>query len=233
MIPRSYRDRVRVNQALRRFAIAGALLVLVGVGTAGVVRWRVSQNLALLARLQQDAGSALSVGIRIDALRVRKTALERDASALAALRAGGMVARISDALQQSLSADVWLTTLHYARAEQLAAAANNAPLTTGQFQQGPAGAAPQATPETWQVLHRLEVSGASARYPALTDFLRTLAGRPGVREVRLVESSAAGDAAGADVEKVSAPTTGDISFSISAALDTPAAAPSALPGAPQ
>lgn len=218
MIPRSYRDRVRVQGALRIFAIAATVVVLAGVGTAGVVRWRVNQNLALLARLQQDAGSALSVGIRIDALRVRKTALEREASALAALRAGGAVAHIGDALQQSLSADVWLTTLHYARAEQLVPPINNAPLSVGQFQQGPGGAAPQGAADTWQVLHRFELSGASARYPALTDFLRTLASRPGLRDVRLVDSGAAEASAGQGADAAEAPSTGDISFGISAAL---------------
>lgn len=214
MIPQSYRDGVRVRRAVARFALAAGALMVLGGATAGLLRWRVQHNLATLARLQQDAGSAQSVAIRVGALRARKASLEQSASALAALRANGSAGAVDALLQHALTPDVWVTRVSFARAEQLVTAPAGQALASGQYQQTSASNAP----EVWQVRHRLELAGAALRYPALTGFLHGVSTRPGLNEVRLVDSGSTDN------------NSADVTFEISAELVPVPAAPARSPG---
>ena len=187
MIPRSYREALRVDRTVRRFGAALAALVLLGGAAAGLMRWRVAHTEPLLAQMRSAASQATGDAALLAVLQARHASLEQSVAALEALRAAGTVGRLAGALDTALRADMWLTGLHYVRSEQLIPAVAGQPAQPGDLLLQPAAAA--GAPETWRVTRRLDLSGAAFSYPALTEFLRAFSTQPGVAEVRLVDSS--------------------------------------------
>ncbi|MES2759986.1 MAG: hypothetical protein V4693_21650 [Pseudomonadota bacterium] len=186
MIPRSYRDAQRVRRALRRFAIALALLVAASALAAGAMRWRVAKTEPRLAQLRAAAAQAGGDAARLAQLQTRHAALEQNVAALEALRAGGTVGRLAGALEGALGADMWITGIRYARSEQLI------PPAAGVAAPGDLQLLRAGVQESWRVTRRLDLAGAALSYPALTQFLRAFAARPGLTDVQLVDSVAPG-----------------------------------------
>jgi hypothetical protein len=200
MIPRSYREALRVKLALRRCGGALCALLLVGLGAGTALRWRVAHTETALVRLRAASAQSLVDAARMAQLQSRQAGLQQAVTALAALRAGGAVGQLTAALDGALGGELWFTALRYARSEQVIPAS--------------AGLAPQAgdlvlqaisapgTPETWRITRRLDVSGAAYSYPALGEFLRQVSSQPGVAQVRLIDSSAAEGSTAADIQAI-------------------------------
>lgn len=191
MIPRSYREAQRVARTMRRFGAALAALLLVGGAAAGLLRWRVAHTEPQLAQRRSAATQATSDAARLALLQARQASLTQSVAALEALRATGTVGRLAGALDTALRADMWLTSLRYARSEQLIPATAGLAAQPGDLvlQPAPVAGAAAGAPETWRVTRRVDLSGAAFSYPALTEFLRAFSTQPGVAEVRLVDSS--------------------------------------------
>ena len=204
MIPRSYREALRVRRLFRRSGAALCALLLVGLGAGAALRWQVVHTETALVRLRAANAQSLGDAARLAQLQSRQAGLQQAVTALAAMRAAGAVGQVSAALDAALGGELWFTALHYARSEQvIPAGAAVAPQAGDLVLQAapPAGAAP-ATPETWRITRRLDVSGAAFSYPALTEFLRQLSSRPGVAQVRLIDSSAPEGGTAADTAAI-------------------------------
>ena len=204
MIPRRYREALRVTRLVRRCGgVLGALLVA-GLGAGAALRWQVAQAETALVRLRAASAQSPVDAALLAQLQARQASLQQAATALAALRADGAVSKISASLDASLGGDLWFTALHYARSEQAIPAGAAVTPQAGDLVLPAvlaAGAAP-GPPETWRFTRRIDVSGAAFSYAALGEFLRHLSSQPGVAQVRLVDSSTPAGNAAADTAAV-------------------------------
>lgn len=198
MIPRSYREQLRVEGAVRRYGIALAALLLLAFLASLLLRWQVARTEPLLAIQRTELARAGGDSGKLAALQARHAALEQSVAALDALRAAGTVGRLTEALDRSLGADLWLTSIRYARNEQLlpaAAAAAAGPATPAAGDANSFSVQAAGVSERWRVTRRIDLGGAASTYPALTEFMRGFAGQGGVADVHLVDSASAADAA--------------------------------------
>jgi hypothetical protein len=213
MIPRSYREARRVRRLLGRYGVALGALLVVGAGAAGLLRWQVAHTEPQLTRLRADGASAGGDSARLAAILARQAALEQGVAALSGLRGAGSAGRLSEAIEQSLRADLWLVGIHYVRSEQrLPEPATDAGRPGDLSVRSAAGAQ-----ERWRVTRRVNFTGAAFSYPALTEFMRSFAGRDGVVEVRLVDSRAPDDAGAGAVAGAAAGAA--VGFEMTALVD--------------
>lgn len=211
MIPRSYRDGLRVQRALRGYGFGLAALVLAGGLGAAVLHWRLSVETPRLDQLRTRTAQAETLRARLAATITRKSALDQDAQALAALRGNGGVNALAQALDVALNDKVWFDNLHYARTEELLHAPLPSPLPSGTLETR-ASTRPNAAPgpQTWRLARQVDIEGQALDHAALSGFLASLSANPVLTDVRFLKSGAA---------------TGEgnhhVAFSVSAALAPP------------
>jgi Tfp pilus assembly protein PilN len=208
MIPRSYRDGVRVQRLLRGYGLALAGVLLAGALAAGVLQWRLAVESPRLAALRDRTAQAEALRARLAAAATRHSALEQDAQALAALRGTGTVERLAQALDASLNDKVWFDTLRFERTEELLRAPLPSPLPAGTLVTR-GSTAPNAAPgpQTWRLARHVAIEGEAQDHAALAAFLTSLSASPALNDVRFLKSGAA---AGEGPERVA--------FSVSGAL---------------
>ena len=211
MIPRSYREGLRVQRALRGYGIGLAALVLAGSLGAAVLHWRLSVETPRLDQLRTRTAQAESLRSRLAAAISRKSALDQDAQALAALRGSGGVAALAQALDVALNDKVWFDSLRYTRTEELLHAPLPSPLPSGTLETR-ASTRPNAAPgpQTWRLARQVAIEGQALDHAALAGFLASLSANPVLTDVRFLKSGAA---TGEGIEHVA--------FSVSAALAPP------------
>ncbi|WP_036168262.1 PilN domain-containing protein [Massilia sp. 9096] len=190
MIPRSYREAVRVRRTVRRAGAALACVAVLGIGAVGGVRWRGAALERQAAALEAAASRAQADRTRDATLQAAGMRLQRGVTALHALRREGELEAFSRALDAALTDQVWLTNLTLQRDAQ-GTPAKDAPADPAVEQVAPADAADGAP--TWRLASTIEISGEATDYGAVTAFLATLARQNGVSGLRLVGSSAGAD----------------------------------------
>lgn len=191
MIPRSYRDGLRAQRALRSYSLALAALLVGGAAAAGLLHWRLAVDTPRLEQLRTRTAEAEALRARLNATIVRKNALDQDAKALSALRGTGSIARLALALDGALNDRVWFDTLHYSRTEELLKAPLPSPLPSGTLETR-ASLQPNAVPgpQTWLLSRHVEIGGQAMDHAALSAFLAALSTNPVLADVRFLKSSA-------------------------------------------
>lgn len=214
MIPRSYRDGLRVQRALHGYGLALGGVLLAGVIGVGLLHWRLAVETPQLEQLRARTAQAETLRTRLAATTLRHDALEQDAQALTALRGAGGVARLAQALETALNDKVWFDSLRYARSEELLHAPLPSPLPAGTLVTR-ASTQPAAVPgpQTWRLARHVDVDGQALDQAALSAFLAALSGSADLADVRFLKSTAA---PGAGVAPVA--------FSVSASLNLTARA---------
>ena len=189
MIPRSYREARRARRMLARYGAALVGIVLVGAGTSGVLHWRLSAELPKLDQLRDSTARVEAARTKLVSAQARKTVLEDDAAAMAALRGVGTIAAMADALDASLNAKVWLDKLVFSRTQEKLAEPVPAPLpgTVVRARTAPDTAESQA----WRLVDHVEMRGNALDHAALTAFLTQASLQPAMNKVRFLESSVA------------------------------------------
>lgn len=215
MIPRSYRDSVRVQQALRGYGLALGILLLAGVAGTALLHWRLAVATPQLEQLRVRTADAEALRARLAAAAARQGALEQDVQALAALRGTGSIAGLAGALDGALNDKVWFDTLRFARTEELLRAPLPSPLPAGALTTRAAtGPGAPAGPQTWRVARHVEIAGQALDHAAVTTFLGALSTSPVLADVRFVKSTAA---PGEGVELVAFSVTGNVNARAKAA----------------
>jgi Tfp pilus assembly protein PilN len=187
MIPRSYRDGVRVRRTLRRAGLALGVIVLVAAAGSAALRWNSAAIERKTAALQQAATAAqASMALAATQHEAAERLLQQQ-GLLRALRRQGELTAFADAIDSALPANTWLTAINLRRELQLAVA--NAPLPP------PGGLATTiatggADGGTLIMVSGVELAGQATSYEGITGFLSNLGRMPGLRGVQLVSSSA-------------------------------------------
>jgi len=199
MIPRSYRDALRVRRALAAYGVALAALVLAGAGASALLRWRVAVETPRLTQLRADAVQAGAIRTQLAGVQRRKDALVGDVDALAALRGAGEAAQLAQVFDVTLDDKVWIERLRFSRTRERLRDPLPSPLPAGAVMLSGAaiGAAPgaAAVPQAWQLASHVEIAGQALDPAAMTRFLSALAAQPALARVRLLNSGAAPAAA--------------------------------------
>jgi hypothetical protein len=193
MIPRSYREAVRVRRTVRQAGLALACVTVLGVATVGGLRWRGAALASQAAALESTASQAQAERTRDAALQAASMRLLRADATLHALRREGELDALTRALDVALTDQVWLTGLSLQRNAQGAGAGAGA---------GAKDAAPDPAVEqvaaldaadgspNWRLASTIQITGEAADYGAVTTFLAALGRQPGVEGLRLVGSNA-------------------------------------------
>jgi Tfp pilus assembly protein PilN len=192
MIPRSYRDALRVRRLLHGYGLALAALLLAALLAAGLLHWRLALATPRLEQLRTRTAQGEALRARVAGALARNSDLAQDAQALAALRGSGAIASLAGALDAALNDKVWFDTLHFARTEELLHAPLPSPLPAGTLETRAANKAGSAPgPQTWRLARRVEIRGQALNHAALAAFLTTLSASPTLADVRFLKSSAA------------------------------------------
>jgi Tfp pilus assembly protein PilN len=209
MIPRSYREALRVRRTLAAYGGALALLLAAGAAGAVLLRWRLAVETPRLALLRADAGQADAMRTLLAKAQEHKDALAQDAGALAALRGAGEVAALAKTLDGAINDKVWFDQLRFSRSQELLREAPPSPLPPGTVQArtlpGTAGAA--GAVQAWRLASHLEIAGQASDNPAMSSFLAALSADAGLSNVRFLNSSA-----------IPAEDGGGVGFGIAASL---------------
>jgi Tfp pilus assembly protein PilN len=193
MIPRSYREALRVRRTLTAYGAALCLLLAVGAFASVLLRWRVAVETPRLERMRTDSALAATLRTQLGGAQQRKDALTADVDALALLRGAGETAALAKMLDATLNDRVWIEQLRFSRSEQALRDPLPSPLPPGAVRAiQPPGAVPvQGAAQAWQLGSHIELSGQALDHRAMTDFLGALAGHPLLDGVRFLNSSEA------------------------------------------
>jgi len=191
MIPRSYRDAVRLRRTLRRTGAAVAIIVLAAAGASATLRWRLATIAHKTEALQHAANTAQSDMARLAAEHAERARSLQQAGLLRALRREGELAALAAAIDSALPATVWLTALNLRR--DLQAAPAGAPAAGTPPAPGAATntiATGAADGSALAMTSSVELSGQALNYEGVTSFLSSLGRVPGMRGVQLLASGA-------------------------------------------
>jgi Tfp pilus assembly protein PilN len=203
MIPREYRDGVRVRRTLRLAGIALAAVVAVGALGGIGLRWRTAALERAVGALQASAAQAQTDSARGAQQQAEQARREQDHAVLRTLRRQGELAALARGLDASLSDAVWLTELRIERDVQAVSPAGGAAASAPAADEGieefsASAAAGAAALQTWRMRSSVEIGGQAANYGAVTAFLSALGRQPGIAGLHLVSSSAAQDGGAID-----------------------------------
>ena len=123
MIPRSYRDGVRMRRTLRRAGMALTAIVLAAAAGSGALRWQSAALERRTATLQQAASAAQTSQAQAATAYAARERLVQQQGLLRALRREGELAALAAAIDSALPANAWLTAINLQRDLQLATAA--------------------------------------------------------------------------------------------------------------
>ncbi|MGZ5202710.1 MAG: PilN domain-containing protein [Telluria sp.] len=189
MIPRSYRDALRVRRAATAYGIALGLLLLAGASAGALLRWRVAVESPRLEQLRAGSVQADAMRAQLELARQRRDAYAQDVAALAAVRGAGEVTSLANILDASLNDQVWIEQLRFSRTEEQLPPTTQMPLPAGTVQvratQTP------GTVQIWRLGSRIEIAGQARDHAAMTAFLTALASNPALSDVRFMNSAAA------------------------------------------
>jgi len=188
MIPRRYRDGVRLRRTLRRTGAALAVIVLVAAGASGALRWQGAVMERKTMALQLVASTA-----RADLARQASEHAERErqlqqAGLLQALRREGELAAFAAAIDSALPATAWLTAVTLRRDLQLSPAGTALPPPGSPASTIATGAADGGT---LVMVSSVELAGQALNYDGITGFLSNLGRVPGMQGVQLLSSGTA------------------------------------------
>jgi len=204
MIPRSYREGLRVRRTLTIYGAALALVLVAGAGASAFLRWRLGVETPRLESGRSASNQAGAMRIQLTAALARKELLAENVAVLATLRGAGEVAALASVLDGALNEQVWFGELGFARTREMLQAAPPAPLPAGVVQ---ARAAQSGAAQAWRLGSQIRIAGQARDNAAMTAFLAKLAADPGVTNVRFLNSSTA-----------AADDGGAVNFSVAAAL---------------
>ena len=188
MIPRSYREGLRVRRTLTVYGTALALLLVAGGGTSAVLRWCLALETPLLDQKRATSTQASAMRNQLIGAQARKDALAENVTALGALRGAGEVTALASVLDGALNDKVWFEQLRFSRTQELLQAAPPSPLPAGTVQ---ARAAQTGAVQAWRLGSHIEIAGAALDNSAMTLFLSALAADPAFTDVRFLNSSTA------------------------------------------
>ncbi len=213
MIPRSYRDGVRVRRTLRRAGLALAAIVVAAAAGSAALRWQSAALERRTATLQQAASAATASQAQAATEHAARERVLQQQGLLRALRREGELAMLANAIDSALPETAWLTAVTLQRDLQLAPANAPAP-APAPVPDGRATtiATGNADGSTLVMVSSVELAGQAADYNGITDFLSNLGRTPGMHGVELLSSSAS-------------PTTPAIDFRAVVTLVPPPEAP--------
>ena len=204
MIPRSYREGLRVRRTLTVYGAALAVLLVAGAGASAALRWRLAVESPRLEASRAASSQAGVMRAELTTALARKERLAENVAALASLRGAGEVASLASVLDGALNEQVWFTELRFARTQELLQAAPPMPLPAGVVQ---TRAAQAGMPQSWRLGSQIRIAGQARDNAAMTSFLAKLAADPSLANVRFLNSSTAAAEEG-----------GAVNFSVAAAL---------------
>lgn len=201
MIPRSYRDGVRVRRTLRRAGMALTAIVLAAAAGSGALRWQSAALERRTATLQQAASAAQTSQAQAATVQAARERLLAQQGLLRALRREGELAALAAAIDSALPATAWLTAINLQRDLQLAAAPTTAaaPVPDSRATTFATG---NADGGTLVLISSVELAGQATDYTGITDFLSNLGRMPGMHGVELLSSSANATTAAIDFRAV-------------------------------
>lgn len=204
MIPRSYREQVRVRRTLRLAGIALAAVVVLGAAGSSALRWRAAA-IGHKADALQTAAARLQADSARDAAQLASyNRRQQDAAVLHALRREGELGALAQGIDTALGEHVWLTSVALERDAQAVTGKGNAAPAAGTEELATAGTAAPA----WHLASTLQLSGQADSYAAVTAFLATLGRQPGIADLRLVSSAAAAEGQAIDFHATGTLTRG-------------------------
>ena len=211
MIPRSYRDGVRVRSTLRRAGLALAAIVVAAAAGSAALRWQSAALERRTATLQQAASAATASQAQAATEHAARERVLQQQGLLRALRREGELALLASAIDSALPETAWLTAVTLQRDLQLAPANAPAPAPVPEGRTTTI-ATGNADGSTRVMVSSVELAGQAADYNGITDFLSNLGRMPGMHSVELLSSSAS-------------PTTPAIDFRAVVTLVPPPEAP--------
>ena len=189
MIPRSYREGLRVRRTVGAYGAALAAVLVLGSGASAVLHWRLAVETPRLEAARTASAQAGTLRAQLVSAQARKDALADNVDALGALRGAGEAGKLAAVFDAALNEKVWFETLRFVRTQEALQAAPPAPLPAGTVQGRAASGATQA----WRLGSQVEIAGGALDSAAMSAFLTALAADPALADVRFLNSRSAAE----------------------------------------
>lgn len=185
MIPGDYRQDRGLRRRLRHFVTA-CIVVLCCIGLARMLlyylTWRESAEVARLEQLEQVSQKNKT---RKEEYRQKKEVTEQQLAALNKLRGGDRVTLFLQAIDSAHNNGIWFDNLRYMRRSGTGTLDNVPGAANMKILVVPKRAEANVLREITQ---DAEIVGHAINHSVLADFMRILATRPGVADVRLIDT---------------------------------------------
>lgn len=184
LIPADFRRNLVLRRQLRRFMLAG-LLVLGGTAAAraalGYMIWR---EKAVVVQVEQRQVQLQSSQARTDELRQQRQVTEQQLAALEQLRGRDRVGVFLQALDSAYNEHVWFDSVHYTRrgSDGPSAGQSGSAVTEAS---AAAGTGPVSAGESQSA----EMFGHAVTHSVLADFMQGLGAQSAVADLRLISTS--------------------------------------------
>lgn len=190
LIPRSYRDAVRIRHLVERGALGLIAMLAIGLAAFSITIWQVRVQTAQLVPLRNEANRVAALRQQMEKLAAEKSKIEGSSTALTALRGTGEPYQLAEAIDAALSANVWLSSIRFSREQQALDATQAA---AAQSNGGVVITAPNGAPgqdgRPLRLTNTVEIKGTAIDHTALAEFIKALSSQPGLADVRLLNST--------------------------------------------
>lgn len=189
LVPASYRQALTQRRQVRGYLGAAAVLLVVGLGSAGTLRYLGQQAEAQVTVL--EARKAISSRQRdmLAQLRAEQAQVAEELAVLEGLRGGVSTERIFLAMDRALSGDdLWFSRTTFQRAgSQIPVQPET--VNTGYFIVVPRDA-PTGAPQGWRIQTHLTIQGHALDHAALSGFVQRLQAQDEISSVRILSTQA-------------------------------------------
>ena len=159
-----------------------------GAASAGLA-YTINGERAAIAQFKHTHAQARAQQARLTEVTARRDEAHKQLAALDGLRGGAVVGQFVDALETALIDRIWFQEVSFSRdtgperKQEVAAPAPAAAAKDGR-------PAAKADDTTVRIEQRAEIRGVASDHAALAQFIERLGVRPGIGQVRLLDTSA-------------------------------------------
>jgi hypothetical protein len=187
LVPRDYKQYLRVRGWLRKFLLVYAVLIAASAGGRVALSLGTGSENARIGQLRASKRVTLNQLALIQNLQARQSKAEKRLEILAGLRGGPAAERMFVTIDRALGGDVWFHTWNFRRAGEIVEVKPQA-VETGYFIVIPKNQK-QDQDKAWRLDTHMEIKGQARTHSALANFVKRLIEQPEIEDVRVLNTT--------------------------------------------
>jgi len=191
LIPPEYRTRIWLHSRVKRTAVAMFTMVVLAVAAFAVFNFLSKDIMRDISVLQKKQAISTQQRDALTALNETRKNLEQQLALLGGLRSGASAPTMFVAIDRALGeGDIWFQNWEFKRAGSVVQEQAE-PASNGYFILMPSSG--DDASQTWKIETHMTIRGQGRDHSALSRFVRRLFEQPEIQDVRILNTSLAGN----------------------------------------